>query len=193
MPSSVDTHLLPTDIQKVYQRAIPLYSVADIDTALDRVAREIHELLSDKNPLILCVMVGGLVLAGNLLPRLDFVLELDYIHATRYRGKTRGADLQWKALPQASLKGRTVLVLDDILDGGITLTEILNYCQEQGADQVYSGVLVDKDNARLPNAIAHADFTALFVENRYIFGYGMDYHEYLRNAPGIFQVALEDE
>ena len=95
---------IPANIQAVYKQAICLYTRQQIETELDRLAFEIHEKLQDKNPLILCVMIGGLVLTGNILPRLDFPLELDYIHATRYRGSLTGHDLQWKAKPATSLK-----------------------------------------------------------------------------------------
>ena len=76
--------------------------------------------------MIICVMIGGLVPLGNLLHRLDFPLEVDYVHATRYRGDITGGDIHWKVRPSTNLAGRTVLVVDDILDGGITLAAIID-------------------------------------------------------------------
>ena len=111
---------------------------------------------------------------------------MDYLHATRYRGETSGEELQWRAEPCLSLQDRNVLIVDDILDGGITLTEVLKYCRDKQAANVYSAVLLDKQDARLPGCVQEADFTGLKVENRYVFGYGMDYHEGLRNLPGIY-------
>ena len=184
---------IPNDIQKVYEKANCLYTNTEIEQALDRMAMEIHKQLADKNPVLLCVMVGGLVLMGNLLPRLDFPLEVDYIHATRYKGQLCGSDLVWKAKPNTHLAGRTVLVVDDILDAGITLAAILGYCWSERAKKVYSAVLVDKTTTREPDGLAQADFTGLMVEDGYVFGYGMDYKEYLRNAPGIYEVAPEHE
>src|SRR3989338_11004409 len=142
------------------------------------MAIEIHDRLSQENPIFLCVVVGGIVTLGNLLPRLDFPLEVDYIHATRYQNKTVGQALAWKAVPQRSLKNRAVLIVDDILDGGVTLSEIVNYCRGQGAREVLTAVLVDKNNARLPQGLPHADFSGLFVDNHYVFGFGMDYKSY---------------
>ena len=179
---------IPDHIREVYRKADCLYRREEVDAAMDRMAFEIHNELEHENPLFLCVMVGGLISSGHLLTRVDFPLELDYVHATRYQGETRGRDLVWKNKPSTTIKDRTVLVIDDILDGGITLQEIVKHCVEEGAKKVYTAVLVDKEGVRLPEGLAKADFTGLTVEDRYVFGYGMDYKEYLRNAPGIYAV-----
>lgn len=184
---------LPQKIQEIYKRSTCLYTKAEVDAALERMAKEMNLVLAEKNPILLCVMIGGLVPVGNLLPYLDFPLELHYVHATRYRGEIRGGDLHWKASPSFSLDGRVVVVIDDILDGGLTLAAILDYCHKHGASEVYSAVLVDKHHKREAGGTERADFTGLMVDDHYIFGYGMDYNEYLRNAPGIFVVAPEDE
>src|SRR3990167_7476161 len=113
--------VLPNEIRDVFSRSQCLYSKAEVETALDHMAQKMNHALIDRNPLLLCVVVGGIVPLGGLLPRLDFPLEVDYIHATRYRNTTHGSELVWKAKPQLSLKNRTVVVVDDILDGGVTL------------------------------------------------------------------------
>ncbi|GGI75951.1 hypoxanthine-guanine phosphoribosyltransferase [Legionella impletisoli] len=184
---------IPAKIKKVYEKSSRLYTTLEVEAALDRMAINIHEKLHDKNPVIICVMIGGLVPMGNLLPRLDFPLEVDYVHATRYRGDIRGGDLHWKVRPSTNLKDRTVLVVDDILDGGVTLARILDEIKALGAKEVYSAVLVDKHHKRVEHGLEKADFVGLEVDDHYIFGYGMDYNEYLRNAPGIFVVAPEHE
>lgn len=183
--------ILPSQIKEVYERSTRLFTTKEVEAALDRMAINIHQELHDKNPVLLCVMIGGLVPLGNLLPRLDFPLEVDYVHATRYRGETTGGELHWKVKPSVDLNNRTVLVVDDILDGGVTLAAILEEVKQLGAREVYSAVLVDKHHKRVENGLKKADFVGLQVEDYYIFGYGMDYHEYLRNAPGIFVVAPE--
>lgn len=184
---------IPSKIEAVYKSATCLYTTAEVEAALDEMAVNIHRELHDKNPILICVMIGGLVPLGNLLPRLDFPLEVDYVHATRYRGGISGGELHWKVKPSLNLKGRTVLVVDDILDGGVTLAAILAEIEALGAAKVYSAVLVDKYRKRVANGLQHADFVGLQVDDHYIFGYGMDYQEYLRNAPGIFVVAPEYE
>lgn len=171
----------------VYAKADRLYSESEVEAALDRMADAITARLKDSDPLVLCVMTGGIVAAGKLLTRLNFPLQLDYMHATRYRGATEGGALHWLARPATPLQGRAVLVVDDILDEGWTLAAILEECKVQGASAVYSAVLVDKKRNRKNDL--HADFVGLEVADRYVFGYGMDYHTYLRNAPGIFAVS----
>lgn len=184
---------IPNKIKEVYEKSTCLFTTKEVEAALDRMAINIHKQLHDKNPILLCVMIGGLVPLGNLLPRLDFPLEVDYVHATRYCGEIQGGELQWKVRPNLNLKNRAVLVVDDILDGGLTLAAIIDAVKEMGAEEVYSAVLVDKHHKRLEGGLKQADFVGLQADDHYIFGYGMDYNEYLRNAPGIFIVAPEDD
>ena len=191
---SVSTsQILPEDIRQVFADATCLYSKSEVDSALDHLATSISYSLSDSNPIFLCVVVGGIVALGNLLPRLDFPLEVDYVHATRYQNSTRGHNLEWRVHPDIDLKGRTIVVVDDILDGGITLDSIVKYCESAEAKAVYTAVLVDKHQARDPKGLAKADFCGLKVDNHYVFGFGMDYKGYLRNAPGIYMVSPEHE
>lgn len=184
---------IPSHIREVYAKSTCLYSKQDIEAALDRLAKEMSAKLADTNPVFLCLVVGAIVPLGNLLPRLDFPLEVDYVHVTRYRSTTRGGELQWRAEPSRSLKDRTVIVVDDILDGGLTLASVVERCQAQGAKAVYTAVLIDKMRTREVGGLEKANFTGLVVEDRYVFGYGLDYKEYLRNAPGIYAVAAEHE
>lgn len=164
-----------------------LFTEGAVDAAIDRLAAEINAKLSGADPIVLSVMTGGIVLTGRLLPHLHFPLRLDYCHATRYRGQTRGCDLHWYVEPHFPLAGETVLIVDDILDEGHTLACIVDYCRTEGAKAVHCAVLVDKKHdRRAPEA--KADFIGLEVPDRYVFGCGMDYQEYLRNAPGIHAV-----
>lgn len=185
--------MMPNKIKEVYEKAACLFTTEEIEIALNKMAFDIQHELHDKNPIIICVMIGGLVPMGNLLPLLDFPLEVDYVHATRYRGEMSGGDIVWKVRPSSDLKNRTVLVVDDILDGGVTLAAIIKEIEDLGAEKVYSAVLVDKHHKRVENGLQNADFVGLQVDDHYIFGYGMDYKEYLRNAKGIFVVAPEHE
>lgn len=177
-------------IQEVKRTADCLFDSAAIEDALCKLAREISTALSDTNPLIISLMNGGLITTGRLLTKLDFNLQVDFIHASRYHDQTSGAaTLEWKVEPHHSLQDRHVLLVDDILDEGMTLHEIINFCQHNGATKVYSAVLADKQHDRRRPEGFKADFTGLTVEDRYVFGCGMDYKGYLRNADGIYAVA----
>lgn len=182
----------PQLLDEVLRSADRLHHEADVECALDRMAQEIEAELGGRMPVILGVMIGALIPLGKLLPRLQFPLEVDYIHATRYHRSTRGADLVWLARPQTSLRDRTVLVVDDILDEGRTLAGIIDECHEQGAREVLAAVLVNKHHARRFEGI-EANFYGLDVEDRYVFGAGMDYKGYFRNLAGIYAVKQELE
>lgn len=172
-------------LQQVFFDADCLYSLQDVEAALDELIAPIIQDLGDKNPLILGVMNGSLATLGYLLPRIPCLLEVDYVHATRYQGALRGDQLVWKRRPDIDLNGRHVLLVDDLLDQGITLKAIADDCLAQGAAQVKIAVLGTK---KIPGyeAPIKADYSALDLPNRYVFGFGMDYHNYWRNAPGIF-------
>ncbi len=181
------------DIETIHrhlQRAEELISPAEVDEALDRMATAISARLEKSAPLVLVVMNGGLIPAGMLLPRLAFPLRLDYIHATRYRERTFGTDLHWKKEPEEPLQGRTVLVVDDILDEGHTLQAIVRWCRDAGASEVLSAVLVAKKHDR--GCGMCADFVGLEAPDRYLFGCGMDYRGWGRNLPGIHAIREED-
>jgi hypoxanthine phosphoribosyltransferase len=175
-------------LREVFNHAEIIHDSAAVAEALDAMANSISEAYAGTQPLFLGVMTGAIVPLGRLLPRLDFALELDYIHATRYHGSTTGRDLLWLARPQTPLKGRHVVVVDDILDEGTTLAGILQECHDQGAASVATAVLVDKRHERRVPGL-EAQFVGLEVPDRYVFGAGMDYRGYFRNAAGIYAIA----
>ncbi len=181
-----ELHQLFYESRQVREQADCLFSKDEMLLAISKLAKTITDKLSETNPVVIGIMNGGLIPMGLLVPELDFPLQIDYLHATRYRDKTRGGQLQWLASPQIPLHNRTVLLVDDIHDEGVTLETIKSYCSEQGAKQVYSAVLVNKIHDRKKNT--SADFVALDIPDRYVFGFGMDYKGLLRNAPGIYAV-----
>lgn len=155
-----------------------------IESALERLAGEISAQLAQRMPLVLTVMGGAVVFAGRLLPRLDFPLELDYVHLTRYGDATRGGTVEWKVRPRTPVAQRTVLVLDDILDEGITLAALRACLLADGASAVYTAVFADKAIGR--NKPVRADFVGVTLPDRYVFGFGMDVHGAWRNLPAIY-------
>lgn len=173
------------EITTIQQQATLLHDRREVETALDTMAERISERLADSNPLVLCVINGGIIATGQLLTRLNFPLTLDSIHASRYRNQTAGSDdIHWLFTPTTPLNDRTVLIVDDILDEGHTLRAIVDWCKEHGAAEVFSAVLAEKDLG--VSKPIQADFIGLTVANHYLFGYGMDYKGYLRNASGIY-------
>ncbi|MFZ5756124.1 MAG: hypoxanthine-guanine phosphoribosyltransferase [Pseudomonadota bacterium] len=175
-------------LQQVFAEADCLADEATVERAIARVATDITRDLGDKLPVLLCVVKGGIVFGGKLLTCLHFPLDFDYVHATRYNNTTEGSGLTWKVPPSMPLAGRHVLVVDDILDVGATLDAIVAACRQQGAASVHTAVLVDKRHDRKARPGMRADYTGLEIADRYLFGYGMDYQGYWRNAPGIYAV-----
>ena len=176
------------DIRNMQENATLLYSPQEINSTIDRMAQQLTETVGTKNPVLLCVMTGALTFMGQLLPKLNFLLQTDYIHTTRYGGNMEGGKLQWVVEPSISLKDRTVVIIEDILDAGVTLAAIKDYCEKQEAKEIYTAVLVDKDNTRDENGVQHADFTGLHIENKFLIGYGLDYQGFFRNLNGIYAV-----
>lgn len=175
-----------TDVQRAWrflEESDPVASAEDVQVALRRVATQISERLAERYPLVLVVMGGAVVFAGQILPLLRFPMDLDYIHASRYGGDTRGAKIDWRVMPPASVRGRAVLVLDDILDGGETMAAIRDRLVELGAASFHCAVLVEKRLAR--KKPIRADFVGLEIEDRFVFGYGMDAKGFWRNLPEI--------
>ena len=155
----------------------------EVQAAIRRVATEIDARLSGSFPMVLPVMGGAVVFAGQLLPLLRFPLDFEYIHASRYGAATRGAGVDWKVSPPGLVKDRTVLVLDDILDHGETMNVIRNRVLELGAKEFYCAVLVEKIlGMKKP---IQADFVGLTIPDRFVFGCGMDAKGYWRNLPEI--------
>jgi len=172
------------------EHAEKLFSMPEVQDSITCIAKDMA-CLADSNPLVLPMMNGGLFFAGQLLPQLNFPLQCDYIHVTRYHETTSGSDLHWERMPSQSLDGRTVVLLDDILDEGITLESVTAYCEEQGAKKVVSAVLTRKERNSEPIASFKPDWWGLPLPDCYCFGCGLDYKGYWRNAPGLF--ALRDQ
>jgi len=166
-----------------------IHSAEEISAAVSRVATEISARLGEKNPLVLCVMTGGIIFCGQLLTQLNFPLEFDYLHATRYGPDTQGGKISWRSAPWTSVKGRTVLVVDDILDEGVTLAAVKESLRRMGAEEVLTAVFTDKLNGK-PKPIS-ADFVGLTVPDRFVFGFGMDVDGAWRHLPAIY--AMQDE
>ncbi|MCS3902297.1 hypoxanthine phosphoribosyltransferase [Methylohalomonas lacus] len=175
-----------TEIEQVRAEAERLFTTEQVNASYDSMAVAIASRLRDSNPLLLSVLIGGIMPTAAIMARLDFPLQVDYLHATRYREKTHGGALEWLK-PPTDIQGRSILVIDDILDEGHTLREIVSACHDAGAAEVLTAVLVDKQ-VRRDSGLAQADFTGLTIPNRYVFGCGMDYKGYMRNLPEIYAV-----
>ena len=168
------------------EQAELIYSEQAVNQAISAIAEQLNRDYTNRKeaPIVLCVMGGAVYFTGQLLPQLLFPLELDYVQASRYQGETEGKVLKWLVRPKDNIKNRNVLILDDILDEGITLIAILEQCKLLGAKDIKSAVLVEKQhNYKKP---IEADYVGLTVADHYVFGCGMDVYGWWRNLPAIY-------
>jgi len=173
-----------TDPKQYLQHAELIHSEEVVARAISAIANELNQDYMTEAPVVLCVMGGGVVFAGQLLPKLTFPLEFDYVQASRYHGTAAREQLTWVIKPKESIRNRNVLILDDILDEGVTLKAIVDSCLSMGAKAVKTAVLVEKElNKEKP---IHADYAGLSVPNRYVFGCGMDVYGWWRNLSAIY-------
>ncbi|MEJ2670255.1 MAG: hypoxanthine-guanine phosphoribosyltransferase [Gammaproteobacteria bacterium] len=173
-------------MEDVLSNAECLLDRVAVTNIVDHLAQQVADVLCDDAPVILCVMNGALPLVGAFMARWTFLLELDYVHVTRYGHETVGGDTQWLAYPRIDLKDRNVLIVDDIFDVGETLTEIVKWCRASGAQSVRSCVLVEKMHDRKVQSACRPDFIGVQLKDKYLFGFGMDYKGYFRNLNGIY-------
>ena len=172
-------------------RSQVLHDRAAVEGAIDamaaRIAADLRDTGDDQPPVFLTIMHGGLPFAARLalgIGAQGVDLAFDYLHATRYRGATSGGELAWKHRPATPLRGRRVLLVDDIVDEGHTLAAVRAWCLAEGAAEVRIAAMVVKRHGRCVPGL-EADYAGLDVPDRYVFGYGMDYHEQGRNLPAI--------
>lgn len=170
-----------------YARADCILDEQEVAACYDRIAADVTAQVGELNPVIICVMLGALQATSEITKRLDFPFEFDYLHATRYRGEIDGAELVWKVSPALRLADRHVLIIDDIVDEGHTLEAILNAIHAQGAASVRTAMLLQKNHDRRVPGV-QADILGCEVEDRYVFGAGMDYKGYFRQLPAVYAV-----
>lgn len=185
-----------------YNRARALLANAEEIVSADQVqaaVRHVAEVLNQRFdndetsdfPLVLGVMGGAVVFTGNLLPQLTFPLEFDYIHVTRYGDLDRGGEVVWKVIPRQDVTGRTIIIVDDILDEGETLAHVKQRLLDIGAAEVILAVFADKELGKVKPV--QADIVGLSVPNQFVVGFGMDAHGYWRNLPGLWVIRDADK
>jgi len=176
-------------IRHVWKHADCLFDEKSVERAILRLSDQITEDYATANPVFLCLMKGAVVFMGRLLTKLPFPLEIDYIHASRYGDKTKGATLQWSHQPSEFLiRGRHIVLVDDIFDQGVTLEACVKWLLNHGALSVEAAVLVEKDHDRVMTDF-RPKYIGLTVPDTFVVGFGMDYKNYFRNANGIFRIA----
>ena len=177
------------EAEKLLQGAELVCSADEVRIAVNRMAHEITARLENEFPIVLSIMGGAAVFTGQLLPQLAFPLEFGAIEVTRYGNTTRGREIKWRLEPRDNVKGRSVLVVDDILDEGITLAAVKEKLLAMGAKAVWCAVFCDKRIGKAKPV--KADFIGVQVPDKYVFGYGMDAYGLWRNLPAVYALKSE--
>ena len=180
--------------RSLLKNAEQIFDEAAVGRAVASVADKLNARFNapgdETFPLVLGVMGGAVVFVGQVLPQLQFPLEFDYIHVTRYGDDDQGGKVVWKVIPRANVEGRTIIVLDDILDEGETLAHVKQRLLDMGAAEVILAVFADKAiGTKKP---VQADIVGLVIPNRFVVGFGMDAYGYWRNLPGLWAIKPED-
>ena len=171
-------------IQALIRKSSVIYSEIEIKKVIKNIADQVNQTIKTDELYVLCVMNGALIFAGQLLPRLEKNIQYSYIHATRYAASLTGGPIHWLVKPPIDIEGKTVLILDDILDEGITLREIAATCLAMKAKAIYTAVLFDKEITKEKSYFPN--FIGLKVPNRFVFGYGLDCKGLGRNLPHLY-------
>jgi hypoxanthine phosphoribosyltransferase len=175
----------PHTAQTLLNQSEELISEADLHAAICRLAEHLTEAVGTRFPLMLSIAHSGLVFTGLLLPRLAFPLQFDQLQISHRTHSHTEQSSGWRVTTRAHVKGRVVVVLDDILDDGETMSAVRQRILDMGAAQCLAVVLCDKRNAQ--TEARQADFSAVQLpDERHVFGSGMDIRGYWRNLPGIW-------
>ncbi len=166
----------------------PLIAKKDIVQSIEKLAATINKDFMGQDVVVLCVMTGGMVFCSHLLTHLSFPVRFDYVHISRYGDKDHGGQLRWIKEPNLNLDGQNILIVDDMIDEGVSLTEVVNFCLNKNPRSVKTAVLLNKEKPRKHNDIVEPDYHGFAIEDKFVYGFGIDYKHYYRNAENIYLV-----
>lgn len=166
-----------------------LVSRAELSSTVDKLAAAITRDYHDKNPILIGILKGVFVFMSDLVRRLDFTLEIEFVRVSSYdSGRETSGKVEMVQGLGSDIKGRHVLVVEDIIDTGLTLNFLLDYLKKQKPESLKLCALIDKPaRRRVPVKI---DYLGLMVPDKFLVGYGLDCDEKYRNLPDI--CVLED-
>ncbi len=183
MSDTPDPHTLLENSRVLFKRE-------EVMAAVQKMADEINAFYGDEPLVVISVLTGAIIPAAWLVTKLKMPIQMDFVHATRYRGGLYGAELEYRVPPRLNLAGRNVLIIDDIFDEGNTLAAIKGSVESRKAGSVKMAALVRKDHDRGLSR-DYVDFVGLDVPDVYVFGCGMDAYEEWRHLDEI--LVLGDE
>jgi len=170
-------------LDKEFEIMIP---ASDIKEAIWKIADKLNEDLKDKNPLMVCILNGSFMFSADLLKLIKFPCQISFVKLSSYQGTSSCGHVKELIGINEDLSGRTVLLLEDIVDSGITVKNCICQVKNTGAKEVLVATLLFKPNALKEDI--KLDYIGLEIPNDFIVGYGLDYNGYGRNLPDIYKI-----
>lgn len=175
------------DIIKVHDKEFSKYiTPKEIDIAVTNVANQINSEMADKNPLFLVVLNGAFMFASDLLKKINFPMEISFVKLSSYVGTQTTSVVRELIGLDEVLHDRTVVIVEDIIDTGITMGVTMEKLKKLEAKEVKIATLLFKPDAFRMNY--EIDYIGLEIPNEFIVGYGLDYNGHGRNIPGIYKI-----
>ena len=174
-------------IVQVKDKKFSLYiSEETIKNRVKEVAAQIDADLKDKNPLFLVILNGSFVFAADLLRDISFPCEITFVRMSSYQGTSTTGQVKQLLGLNEDVEGRTIVIVEDIIESGYTMQEMLHILKEKNPEKVYiTSLFVKPGCLKVP---IHVDYRCFDIENDFIVGYGLDYNQEGRNLPSIYQV-----
>lgn len=172
------------NLREILENSTLIADKREVEAAVEFLGEAVNAHYGDREIILLIVMTGAVMPAAWLAAKLKMPVQMDFVHATRYAGQTEGGEIEFRVPPRLNLEGHDVLIIDDIYDIGLTLQMIEGYCESRGARSVNSAVLVRKVHDRETTGTL-PKFIGMEVEDKYIFGCGMDVYENWRHLDEI--------
>ena len=173
-------------IQIKDKRFTPFIPEERILKEVARVASEINRYLEGTNPLFLSVLNGAFMFAADLMRNLTIPSEISFVKLASYAGTSSTGKVKELVGLNDNIEGRTVVIVEDIVDTGITMDKILTSLQAKGANEIYVATFLQKPAALKRDV--RVDYVAMKIPNEFIVGYGLDYDGYGRNLKDIYTV-----
>ncbi|HVF47575.1 MAG TPA: hypoxanthine phosphoribosyltransferase [Pyrinomonadaceae bacterium] len=162
-----------------------LYSQGQIRTRIEELGRQITSDYSDKDLVLVSVLKGSCVFLADLMRSIDLRLTIDFMSVSSYKDGTRSTgDVEILKDLSNPIRGKDVLVVEDIIDTGLTLSRLLDILGSRGANSIKLASFLDKPEPRIKTELS-IDYTGFVVPNKFVVGYGLDAAGRYRNLPFI--------
>lgn len=164
----------------------PHISAKEIDAAVGKIAARINEDLAGKNPLFICVLNGVFIFAADLLRKIEIPCEISFIKVSSYEAMTSTGEVKTQIGLKEDIKGRTVVIVEDIIDSGNTIEKLLSLLKKQEPEKIKIATLLFKPSAFKKDFFI--DYTGMEISDDFVVGYGLDYNALGRNLPEIYKI-----